>query len=756
MQTLLILLAGFSTALLQLLFFREVLSIFNGIDLVIGFVVSNTIFSFTLGIYTLFHFKLVKNEIKYVFSSTFLLILFSLTSFIFLQNIRFIFNIPLGSEISLKNTFISIFFTLFPISFLQGSLLFSITKLCCLIQTTSTKNKFCNQSSQDTFDNSTNSKLIDNNKKSQNVEPIIKDKNYLIYFFSYSFSFIVASLLYSYLFYTFIGTRILIIAFISLITITFIISKSKTMISLVLLSTCILFSLFLSNLPEKIDKQILNKNFSNTEIGSYHHTPYGQIVLTQKNNEYHFLINNSLLFSLPDNNIIESEDFVHISMLHHQNPKNILIIGKILKCLPIILKYNIDTIDYATDNKKIIENIKPQITNLDIMLNDKRLHIYSQNTKHFVAHNKNKYDLVFIAFDTPTNLYINSFYSKEFFEIAKYSLKKDGFLALQLPGKMVFHSYVTTELNQSIIEALKANFKEVRIVPGTKNIILASQTPMPYRMFIKRHLKKVQDKTLVLTKHHIDERMDTEKTKWLTAELKKLNYRSITNTICTPYAMIFSVLYEQAKFSPYLSVILDKISQYSYFIIFGIIIIFFLSKSIYKTSSFTCMSTSCWLNFIIIFILQSYNGQTYKLVGLFLSLFILGAVFGTFLAKNTLKSVLTKRKILFTEVLFLIIISTLFIFLKTSKENSWLLYIFLFFSGFALGIELLLLIEISKIHQNIKKILLSGAFGAFVTFTLGGSFLILVWGIQNSILFILFFKFLIFCRWADLTKYKII
>lgn len=53
------------------------------------------------------------------------------------------------------------------------------------------------------------------------------------------------------------------------------------------------------------------------------------------------------------------------------------------------------------------------------MLNDKRLHIYSQNTKYFIAHNKNKYDLVFIAFDTPTNLYINSFYSKEFFEIVK-------------------------------------------------------------------------------------------------------------------------------------------------------------------------------------------------------------------------------------------------------------------------------------------------------------------------------------------------
>ncbi|MDR1522616.1 MAG: hypothetical protein LBS29_01435 [Endomicrobium sp.] len=735
-----ILLVSFSITLVQLLFFREILFIFNGIDFVIGIFVSSIIFSFTLGIYILPYLKLSRNNIKYAFLNTFFLILFSLISFIILQNIRFIFNIPLGSQIPLKYTFISIFFILFPIGFLQSTFLFTLINLYPSSQTVA------------------NIKLGGDNKvihtnKLQNIEFPIRNKNYLQYLFIYIFGFIIASLLYSYLFYTFIGIKILIIVFISLIIVMFCLSNRNTTIWGELLLICLLFAIFLSNWSEKFDNYILHKNFASTKIESYHYTSYGQIAITQKNNEYYFLFNNSLLFSVPDNNIIELEDFGHIPMLHHQDPKDILLIGKILY-LPIILKHNIDNVDYIANNNKIIENIK-NISSLNTMLNDKRLHIYNENTKKFITYNKNKYDLIFIALETPTNLYVNSFYSKDFFEIVKHSLKNDGFIALQLPGKMVFNSYITTELNQSVIGALKENFKYIEVIPGIKNIIIASQTKIPYRMFIKRHLKKIRGKTLVLTKHHIDERMDTEKTKWLISELKHLNPRNLTNTIWTPHAIVFSVLYDQAKFSPYLSIALDKISQYSYFIIFGVIIIFF-QKFLYKTSSFICTSTSCWLNFIIIFILQSYNGQIYKLAGIFLSLFMLGIAVGTFLAKNTLKSMLAKRKILFTEIIFLIMASALFIILKINKVSSGSLYSLLFLSGLALGTELLLLTETSKIYtsklENIKKMFLSASLGAFTASILCGSFLSLVWGMQNSILFILFLKFLTFCRWADLRK----
>ncbi|MDR0723807.1 MAG: hypothetical protein LBF23_01300 [Endomicrobium sp.] len=733
MQILLILLAGFSTALLQLLFFREILSIFNGIDLIIGFFVSSIFFSSILGIYTSSYFKISKENIKHIHFNIFLLLFFSLISFILLQNIRFIFNIPLGSEVSLKDTFISIFFILFPIGFLQGFLSFMAIKFVTLGEKASNEDI-------------THKHFGNSNRR-----------NYFLPICIYALGFIIASLLYSYLLYSFIGTKVLIILFISLVMMMFIIAKNKTIIIFTLVSICLLFALYLSNLSIDFDKYLLNKNIANTKIERYYSTSYGQIVLTQKNNEYYFLANNSLMFSFPDANIIESEDFCHIPMLHHPNHKDILVIGKI-QYIPIIFKHDINNINYVIDDKNIIENIQSNIPNLNNILNDKKLHTYSKNIKSFIKHNKSKYDLVFIALGTPTSLYLNSFYSKEFFETIKYFLKKDGFLALQLPGKMVFNSYITTKINKSIIEALRTSFKEVRVIHGSKNIIIASQNQMPYRMFIKRHLKKICDKTLVLTKHHIDERMDTEKTKFLISELEKLDDRNLTNTIHHPYAMFFSVLYEQAKFSPYLSIFLDKIAHYSYFIIFGIIIIFFLSKSIYKTSAFACTSTTCWLSFISIFILQTFNGKIYKLAGTYLSIFILGTVAGILLAKHTLKSVSLKRKILFTEVLFLIIISALSIILTTTKVNSLVLVIFLFSLGTISSIELLFITEIYTTYsnklENIKKIFLSGAFGAFSASLLGGSFLILVWGMQNSILFILFFKFLIFCRWADLRKYR--
>jgi hypothetical protein len=62
------------------------------------------------------------------------------------------------------------------------------------------------------------------------------------------------------------------------------------------------------------------------------------------------------------------------------------------------------------------------------------------------------------------NLYLNSYYTKEFFEAARKILNNNGFLALTLPGKKVFLLYLTSELNASVFKTLKENFNYVKII----------------------------------------------------------------------------------------------------------------------------------------------------------------------------------------------------------------------------------------------------------------------------------------------------
>jgi len=85
-----------------------------------------------------------------------------------------------------------------------------------------------------------------------------------------------------------------------------------------------------------------------------------------------------------------------------------------------------------------------------------------------------------------------------------------------------------------------------------------------------------------------------------------------------------------------------------------------------------------------------------------------------------------------------------------------LLY-FLFLFQF-LGIKILslayalLILNLLTLIESKLKILLYGALGAWIASLIGGGFLILVWGMEKSILFIAALKFLILCRRADLTK----
>jgi spermidine synthase len=715
MQKILLLLFGFSIALIQLLFFREILPVFQGIDIVAGFFAAHTFITFAIGFYSASILKLQQKSKNTILLNVILLLILPLLSFIFIRSIRTILNIPIGGGISLKTTFIYIFLAVCFINFFQGTLLFSLIHLI--------KTKY--------------RKISLNNL-----------------FFYQSIGFILCGITYSYLFYSFSGTKIILLFFMTLVISIFLLIKDKKSIVIVLTSLILFLSVFFSHWIIKIDKKILNKNFSNTFIEECTYSPYGQIILIQKNNEYHLLSNNILLFSSPDNNIIKSEDFGHIPILHHQNPKNILLIGGAVKYLPMLLEHKIDNIDYVETDNAITESIKHNIFHLGYVFNDKRVSIYNNNAREFIKQKHKNYDLILIGLPAPLNLYLNSYYTKEFFEISEKSLNKDGFLALMLPGKMVFAPSITTELNKSVIDSLYKVFKNVRIIPGSNNIIIAAQNSMPYRMLIKRQLLKVQKTALVLSRHYIDDKMDTEKTNWFTTELEKIDDQDFLNTINNPQAAMLTLLYEQSSFSPYLSVFLDKISQYSYIIIAGIIFIFFLSKSIYKTTAFACGSTAFWLNFTAVYTLQSYTGQIYQWLGLIISLFVLGLILGNVTSNKIFKHIALNKKTFLTELLFLILTGMWFVVCNNS--NIIPLYILLFASGFTTGLEFSFISAISKLYhdktESRLKIFLYGIFGVWISSLLGGGFLILSWGTEKSILFILFLKFLIFCRWADLKK----
>ncbi|MDR2645311.1 MAG: hypothetical protein LBB44_04990 [Endomicrobium sp.] len=708
---------GVCTSLIQLLLFREILPIFQEVDISIGIYASCSFLFFAAGVYAFYFIKFSKNPKKLVLINVLLFIFFSFFSFVFIRNIRNFLHVSIGGDISLKSTVLFIFTALSSITFLEGISLGSIIQLI-------------------------------KNEESYSLKKVAK------YIGDGS---ILGCLLYSLFLFQILGIKILLLAYSLLILGLLTLVRDKKNIIIILLPFSLFFSLLFSDTAAKFDRYLLNRNFPGTTIEEYKYSSYGQVVLLQRNNEYYLLSNNILLFSSPDSEILHSEDFGHIPLLHHEDPKNILVIGGATKYLPMVFEHKIDKIDYVEADNSVIELIKNNLSHLGYVFNDKHLNIYNTNAENFIKQSKLKYDLILIGLPAPITLYLNSYYTKEFFALAKNSLTSSGFLALTLPGKKVFLSFITSELNASVFEALRQNFNFVRAIPGKLNILIASQDKMPYRLYIKQRLYKIKESTIVLSKRYLDDKMDTEKTNWLIDELDRTTQeKNLLNTRNNPQASMFALLYKQSEFSPYLSIFLDKIARFSYLIVLCVVGIFFLSKSIYKITSFTCGATASWINFTAVFTLQSYNGQILSKIGIISAIFMLGIILGNILSSNLKKHLPLNKKSFFAELSFLLITIIWFFVLKFGGGNPIPVYILLLATGVSSGIEFSYLMNISDLYhnkiENKVKIFLYGTLGAWIASLIGGGFLILSWGMENSILFITALKFLIFCRWADLTK----
>jgi spermidine synthase len=702
-------------AFIEALFFRELLAVFQGNDLVTGILLAHSVFAFSCGIFI--SSKIIKNgnPVKTIQYNSLITAFFLIFSYIFITNIRNILNISLGGGISLKSTFIYIFFAVFPVFFIQG-----ITFFCGI-------------------------------KAGKNVLSV-KSLTLLICFGAAAGGICFGGFMYSFLSadITLITSALLCM---SAVPVSASSKNAKIFFAVALIpSFC---GLFLDT--AKIDEKLLENNFNFFEIVEYKYTSYGQTAMVQKNGEYALLVNNIIQFSYPDNDILNSEDFGHIPALYPENPSNVLLIGGAAKYLPKILEHEVKRVDYLEPDAAVVNIMKNNISHLGYAFNDARVRIHNEKARKFLGNSDVKYDLILVGMPSPLNFQLNSFYTGEFFQAAKKSMRHNGFIALKLAGTMAFSTYIMAELNKSVMDAMKSVFKYSHIIPGSQNILIASDRRMPYRLHIKKRLYKMQETTLVLSKYYLDDRMDTEKTRWLRNELDKIESdETLINSDWNPQAKFLSVIHSQSAFSPYLSLFMNKLRKYSYFILLAVIIVFFLSKSVYETTAFVSGASSMWIFITILFTTQILSGEIYRLFGILAALFILGVSLGIAYCGRTTKDVPLNERMFHNELLFLCLIVFLLALFKFYNINLYVISALFLSTGFAAGVEFLQLIKIAGLlrekNSNDLRIYFSQTVGALFSALAGGGFLIVVWGMEKALLFILFMKFLIFCRWADFKK----
>ncbi|MDO9576381.1 MAG: hypothetical protein Q7J16_00675 [Candidatus Cloacimonadales bacterium] len=230
-----------------------------------------------------------------------------------------------------------------------------------------------------------------------------------------------------------------------------------------LLPTIILF--LVTPFSTSIYKMNYSKRYLPQTILSSRDSHFGRLDVTELQEQKNYYWNGEL-FASTDNEMY-AQQMVNFVMLQHPEPQEILLVGGLLNgFIPEILNYgSVQNIDYL----EMDANILKQATAMQ------KVNFIRFDPVRYVQKTEKKYDLIFLDLPDPSSLYLNRFYSQEFFH-SLAGIMKDSLsvAAITLSSGTNFMTNEIIGLNATIYHTFTAEFPDVKLIPSSKNIFLGS------------------------------------------------------------------------------------------------------------------------------------------------------------------------------------------------------------------------------------------------------------------------------------------
>jgi spermidine synthase len=249
---------------------------------------------------------------------------------------------------------------------------------------------------------------------------------------------------------------------------------------------------------------------------------YGTVTVLQRGPQFSFLDNGVLLASAPDPQA--AEEAVHFALLQHPHPGSVLLIGGgNAGLLPEILKHNVKTVDYVELDPLLVKAGRSTLPReLNAAPGDPRVTISTTDARAFVASTASRYDCVIVCLGPPVTAMVNRFYTREFFRAAGAVMKDGGILCFGLPASESFLNKQNRDFIQSVYIALRSSFTATQAIPGETAWFLAAKSAPAlsgdYRLLVKRQEERGIDIKYV-REYYLFSRMASDKLAWFSRQL---------------------------------------------------------------------------------------------------------------------------------------------------------------------------------------------------------------------------------------------
>ncbi|MFO7370956.1 MAG: methyltransferase [Bacteroidales bacterium] len=365
------------------------------------------------------------------------------------------------------------------------------------------------------------------------------------------------------------------------------------------------------------DLWLKSLHYKNERILFIRDTPFQHITVTESNAQVNFYGNNLLLFS--SNNPYHAEEAVHYALLQHQAPEKVLIVsGGIADISAQVFKYNsVETLHYLEIDPWLVKAEK-MFTNIPDF---EGLKIYTHDARRRISNSTELYDVIIINSPDPSNAQMNRYFTLDFFRQAKRALTPHGIFSISLTSTANYMSTEAREVNRVVFQTLQKAFACVEIIPGGRNFFVASDDSLGLN--IADRLQQTTLENDYVTPYSIDDELLLYKNRQLLAEITEPV--AAVNTDLTPVAYLHQIRYwlymaEGSKSTTILWVSLIIISS---------LVLFAARKTDpYSAGVFTTGFAGTSSEFLVLMVYQSLFGNIYQMTGLIIALYMLGLTCG--------------------------------------------------------------------------------------------------------------------------------
>jgi len=227
------------------------------------------------------------------------------------------------------------------------------------------------------------------------------------------------------------------------------------------------------------------------ELVETHQSKYGAISIVQREDQYSFFQSGHLIFTTAGPETVtpgleeqEAATFAHFSMVQHEKPERILLIGGGLRgTLSEIAKHPVERIDYIELDKVLTEVARTYASPATLeALADPRVRLIHTDGRLFVKAADEKYDMIIVDAPDPATAVLNRFYTEEFFHEAEALLNPDGVFVIGATSTSDLRGSAIANRNATIYHTLGSVFS--RVLPAGERFMFYFATNAPEQVSV--------------------------------------------------------------------------------------------------------------------------------------------------------------------------------------------------------------------------------------------------------------------------------